>query len=61
MKQEVLEQIASLLAGEVDDSEDDLDSLEDQVLGAVRQIGQQALQGKLWSFFLHFFKHFDNL
>ncbi len=47
MKEEVLEQIASLLAGELDDSEDDLDSLEDQVLVAIRQIGQQALQAKL--------------
>ena len=47
MKQEVLEQIAGLLAGELDDSEDDLDSLEDQVLVAIRQIGQQALQGTL--------------
>ena len=47
MKQEVLEQIASLLAGELDDSEDDLDSLEDQVVVAIRQIGQRALQAKL--------------
>ena len=47
MKQEVLEQIAGLLAGELDDSEDDLDRLEDQVVAAIRQIGQQALQVKL--------------
>jgi len=47
MKQEVLEQIAGLLAGELDDSEDDLDSLENQVLAAIRQIGQRALQAKL--------------
>jgi len=47
MKQEVLEQISVLLAGELDDSEDDLDNLEGQVIQAIRQIGQQALQVKL--------------
>ena len=47
MKQEVLEQISALLAEELDDSEDDFDNLEGQVIQAIRQIGQQALQVKL--------------
>jgi len=47
MKQEVLEQISVLLAGELDDAKGDLDDLEGQVVQAIRQIGQKALQMKL--------------
>jgi hypothetical protein len=47
MRQEVLEQVAALLAGELGSEGDDLDSLEDQVTQAIRQIGQRALQVKL--------------
>jgi hypothetical protein len=47
MKQEVLEQISVLLAGELDDTKGDLDDLEGQVVQAIRQIGQKALQMKL--------------
>ncbi len=47
MKQEVLEQISVLLADELDDAKGDLDDLEGQVIQAIRQIGQKALQMKL--------------
>ena len=47
MKQEVLEQISVLLAGELDDAKGDLDDLEGQVVQAIRKIGQKALQRKL--------------
>lgn len=49
MRQEVLEQVAKLLAGELDDGPDDLDSLENRLIQDLRQVGQRALQVKLES------------
>ena len=49
MRQEVLEQMAKLLAGELDGGADDLDSLENRLIPDLRQIGQRALQVKLES------------
>jgi len=47
MKDEVLEQVAGLLAGELEGEADDLDSLENQLTEVLRRVGQQALQVKL--------------
>jgi len=47
MREEVLEQVAALLAGGLEGESDDLDSLESQVTQALRQAGQRALQRKL--------------
>ena len=47
MKEEVLQQVAALLAGGFEGDADDLDSLEDQLIPALRRAGQLALQRKL--------------
>lgn len=49
MRQEVLEQVATLLAGELDGGSDDLDSLENRLTQDLRQVAQHALQVKLES------------
>ena len=47
MREEVLRQVAELLAGELDGASDDLDSLEGQVLQVMRRVGRATLQRKL--------------
>jgi len=47
MREEVLRQVAELLAGELDGASDDLDSLETQVVGVLRRVGRATLQRKL--------------
>ena len=49
MRQEVLEQVAKLLAGELDGGSDDLDSLETRLIKDLHRVGQRALQVKLES------------
>jgi len=47
MKEEVLRQVAALLAGGLKGETDDLDSLENQLIPALREVGRRALQQKL--------------
>ena len=47
MRPEVLEQVARLLAGELDDGPDDLDSLENRLVQDLQRVGQRALQVRL--------------
>ena len=47
MREEVLRQVAELLAGELEGASDDLDSLEGQVLEVMRRVGRATLQRKL--------------
>ena len=47
MREEVLRQVAELVAGELDGASDDLDSLEAQVLQTMRRVGRATLQRKL--------------
>lgn len=47
MREEVLRQVAELLAGELDGAADDLDSLEGEVLQVMRRVGRATLQRKL--------------
>ena len=49
MREELLQQVAALLAGGLEGEADDLDSMENQLTQALRQVGQQALQRKLES------------
>lgn len=49
MREEVLRQVGELLAGELDDVADDLDSLETQVVHVLRRVGRATLQRKLGS------------
>lgn len=47
MRQDVLKEMAALLAKELDGGPNDLDDLEGQVLQAMHQVGQDALQQTL--------------
>jgi len=47
MNEELLQQVAALLAGGFEGDADDLDSLENQLIPALRRAGQLALQRKL--------------
>ena len=46
MRPEVMEQVAKLLADELDDGVDDLDSMENRLVGVLREVGRRALQVK---------------
>jgi hypothetical protein len=47
MREELIQQVAALLAGGLEDEADDLDSLENQLIPALREVGRRALQQKL--------------
>jgi len=47
VREDVLREVAELLAGELEGTQEDLDSLETRVIQILRQVGQRTLQRKL--------------
>lgn len=47
MREELMQQVAALLADGLEGEADDLDSLENQLIPALREVGRRALQQKL--------------